>query len=53
MSVSLVTACKNREEGLKAVLPSWLCLKEVNEIIIVSFMYRILLKKKGKHIYEV
>ena len=37
MSVSLVTACKNREEGLKAVLPSWLCLKEVNEIIIVDW----------------
>lgn len=35
--ISLVTACKNRNECLKAVLPSWLSLKEVNEIIIVDW----------------
>lgn len=37
MSVSLVTACKNRNECLKAVLPSWLSLKEVSEIIVVDW----------------
>jgi len=37
MKVSLITACKNRNECLKAVLPSWLSYKEINEIIIVDW----------------
>lgn len=44
MSVSLITACKNRNECLKAVLPTWLSLKEVSEIIIVDWSSDIPLK---------
>lgn len=37
MSISLITACKNRNECLKTVLPSWLSYKEITEIIIVDW----------------
>ena len=37
MKVSLVTACKNRNDCLKAVLPSWLSYKQITEIIIVDW----------------
>jgi GR25 family glycosyltransferase involved in LPS biosynthesis len=37
MSVSLITACKNRNEGLKTVISSWLNYKEITEIIIVDW----------------
>lgn len=35
--VSLVTACKNRNECLQAVLPSWLQKQEIKEIIVVDW----------------
>jgi len=44
MSVSLITACKNRNGCLKVVLPSWLSLKEISEIIIVDWSSDIPLK---------
>lgn len=37
MSVSLITACKNRNKCLQAVLPSWLQHKEISEIIIIDW----------------
>lgn len=37
MSVSLITACKNRNECLESVLSSWLQYKEITEIIIVDW----------------
>jgi GT2 family glycosyltransferase/GR25 family glycosyltransferase involved in LPS biosynthesis len=37
MSVSLVTACKDRNECLLSVLPSWLQHNEITEIIIVDW----------------
>lgn len=37
MNVSLVTACKDRNSCLQAVLPSWLQHKEITEIIIVDW----------------
>jgi hypothetical protein len=36
-NVSLVVACKNRNECLQAVLSSWLIYKEIKEIIIVDW----------------
>jgi GR25 family glycosyltransferase involved in LPS biosynthesis len=35
--VSLITACKDRNDCLQAVLPSWLQHKEVDEVIIVDW----------------
>jgi hypothetical protein len=35
--ISLVTACKDRNDCLQAVLPSWLQRKEISEIIIVDW----------------
>lgn len=37
INISLVTACKDRNECLKVVLPSWLQHKEIDEIIIVDW----------------
>lgn len=37
MSVSLICACKNRNEPLKISLTSWLLRKEITEIIIVDW----------------
>jgi len=37
MSVSLITACKNRNECLKTVISSWIHYKEITEIIIVDW----------------
>jgi glycosyltransferase involved in cell wall biosynthesis len=36
-TISAVVCCKNREKNLKIVLDSWLCLKEINEIIVLDF----------------
>jgi hypothetical protein len=36
-NISIVTACKDRNECLQAVLPSWLQFKDVTEIIIVDW----------------
>lgn len=43
--ISLITACKDRNECLEAVLPSWLQRKEINEIIIVDWSSENSLKK--------
>lgn len=37
MSVSLICACKNRYDALRVSLNSWLCFKEITEIIIVDW----------------
>jgi GR25 family glycosyltransferase involved in LPS biosynthesis len=37
MSISLICACKNRNEPLKISLTSWLLKKEITEIIIVDW----------------
>ena len=37
MSISLITACKNRVDALKISLMSWLNYKEITEIIIVDW----------------
>ena len=37
MNVSVITACKNREEALKISLMSWLNFKEIKEIVIVDW----------------
>jgi len=37
MTISLITACKNRVEALKISLMSWLNFKEITEIIIVDW----------------
>jgi hypothetical protein len=42
--ISIVTACKNRNECLETVLPSWLQCKEIGEIIIVDWSSDIPLK---------
>jgi hypothetical protein len=36
-TISLITACMNRDDGLRAVLPSWLHYEQINEIIIVDW----------------
>ena len=37
MTISLICACKNRNEALKISLTSWLLKKEITEIIIVDW----------------
>ena len=37
MTISLICACKNRNEPLKIALNSWLLKKEITEIIIVDW----------------
>jgi hypothetical protein len=37
MTISLICACKNRNESLKISLTSWLLKKEITEIIIVDW----------------
>ena len=37
MSISLITACKNRVDALKISLMSWLNFKEITEIIIIDW----------------
>ena len=49
MSVSLVTACKNRNEALLTSLQSWLLLKEITEIIIVDWSSDTSLQDLKKH----
>ncbi|MCP2669704.1 galactosyltransferase-related protein [Maricaulaceae bacterium EIL42A08] len=36
-SVSLVTACRNRNENLKRALPSWIACPQITEIVIVDW----------------
>lgn len=35
--ISIVTACKNRNDNLARVLPTWLALDDVSEVIIVDW----------------
>ncbi len=37
MNISVICACKNREESLKISLQSWLCFEQIKEIIIVDW----------------
>lgn len=37
MSISIICACKNREESLRISLQSWLCFDQIKEIIIVDW----------------
>jgi hypothetical protein len=37
MNVSIICACKNREESLRISLQSWLCFDQIKEIIIVDW----------------
>jgi hypothetical protein len=37
MNVSIICACKNREESLRISLQSWLCFDQIYEIIIVDW----------------
>jgi hypothetical protein len=37
MTISLICACKNRNEPLQISLSSWLLKKEITEIIIVDW----------------
>ena len=37
MSISLICACKNRDESLKVSLSSWILKEEITEIIIVDW----------------
>jgi hypothetical protein len=37
MNISIICACKNREESLKISLQSWLFFEEIKEIIIVDW----------------
>lgn len=37
MTISLITACKNRVEALKISLMSWLNFKEISEVVIVDW----------------
>jgi GR25 family glycosyltransferase involved in LPS biosynthesis len=48
-NISIVTACKNRNDCLMAVLPSWLQYKQVKEIIIVDWSSQ----ESLKHLLEV
>jgi beta-1,4-mannosyl-glycoprotein beta-1,4-N-acetylglucosaminyltransferase len=48
-NISIVTACKDRNDCLISVLPSWLLYKQVKEIIIVDWSSQ----ESLKHLFEI